>query len=815
MKNIIKYIVLFCSILCVFTSSAQAIFHNTKIKDGSVVGSSTTPSPLAILELESTQKGLLLPRLTTEQRRNLDPGKYKNSSGLVIFNKDTDCIEYWNSKKESWVSLCGALPPADIVIDNSKCKDIHLSTADGKPLQSGKYLRTNDLLIVDVNVSSIGTYDIYAVSSNGYYFSTTGTFLRTGNIKVALQGVGTPIKGYDNESSGDILEFFINGKKVDNSCLFSSYVKKAAIDYSIICTGPFKAKGNYFIGSNFSQKENYVDIEVDVVQPGAYRIATEKKNGVSFSGSGVFNNNAIGRQQVRLYAEGIATKYGTISLKLETNSDSSALNDCFVEATVQSVSYSVDLTKAKLGVNPIKEGEKISDIHSIIIPVKVLAPGIVDLEINGLYDIKFAAKNVLLQMDKENDDIQYVTLLGVSGELPIAPQIVTLKNLKDSSIIGEYVLPIESQPISYSVNCDSKVVSGIFNPSLDLDDNNKVVLDVNVKFAGNYDIKTNTVNGVYFQATGKFENSQVGKNVSVTLYGKGVPAKTQSGAQYYISTNSSEADDKLCGFTIDFRYPDIQVLSIGSSSYVLSKNSNTSVGKMISSLENFGPNGKVKVNSIQMKSKRSFNDTEFKEILKTVDIVFLVYGAYLSGHSQIEELVHFVKNGGVVIYGVEDNLDKFKQFVTLLDPAMADYKSTSNYSMVNPVIDTGYADIVEGVFGSLKGKYLGNDYMNGVYFTDMRNIIPLARHKDYTQRIWAGMHQDYGFVFVGDGGWTSGSPNRTGGIAEPLKCDYKGNPTSNKKYGGIIIGEQDVYNSVFFMNIMDWAIKHVQLKRRK
>lgn len=815
MINMIRNIVLFCLLLFGFGLSAQTVIHNTKIKDESVIGSAATPSPISILELESTKKGLLLPRMTTDERRALKPGQYKNSSGLVIFNKDTDCIEYWNAQKDRWVSLCGALPPADIIIDRAKCDDIHIVTADGKPLQSGKYLRPNDLLIIDVNVASVGTYDIYATSNNGYYFSATGTFLRTGSIKVALQGVGTPINGYESNFNGDNLDFFINGKKIEDTCAFSSFVQKANIEFNIVCTSPYKASGKYYIGTNFSQLENYVDIEVEVIQEGAYRITSSVDKGISFTGSGVFKKEDIGRKTVRLYADGIASETGMASLKLETNSDSEINEGCSVEVTVLAPKYTIDLTQAKVGPNPIREGEKVTNIHSIIVPVKVEAPGLVNIEVSGAYDVKFAVEDVLLQFDKENDNIQYVSLVGVSGDLPITPQEIKLVNIKDSSIIGEYILPIENQPVNYSVICNSKAITGIYNPDFEMDTNNKVTLDVKVKFAGDYEIKTNTVNGVYFLATGKFENNQVGKTVTVTLLGQGKPLQTMSVAQYYISTNSSEADDKVCGFTIGFKYPDIQVLSLGGSSYAVSKNSNTAVGKMLLSLENFGPNGKIKVNSITTRSKNRHRDAEFKEALEKTDIVFIVYGGYVDSKKQNEDLVQFVKDGGVVIYGVESNLNKFKDFVSLLDPAMADYQATSDYSMVNPVLADGEPAIINGIFGSLKDKYLGNDYRNGQYFTNMRNITPLARHNDYTQRIWAGVHLEYGFVFVGDGGWTAGVPNGSASIFDPVNADYKGNPLPKKDYGGLITGDKDVYNSVFFMNIMDWAIKHVQINRKK
>ena len=49
-------------------------------------------NPAAILELESTTQGLLLPRLITAQRDSIPI--HKNTEGLLIFNVDSNTIQY-------------------------------------------------------------------------------------------------------------------------------------------------------------------------------------------------------------------------------------------------------------------------------------------------------------------------------------------------------------------------------------------------------------------------------------------------------------------------------------------------------------------------------------------------------------------------------------------------------------------------------------------------------------------------------------------------------------------------------------------------
>jgi hypothetical protein len=63
------------------------------------------PQPSAVLELQSTQQGFLPPRLSTAQRNAI----VSPALGLVIFNTDKDCIEFY-TQSQGWYSPCIGLP---------------------------------------------------------------------------------------------------------------------------------------------------------------------------------------------------------------------------------------------------------------------------------------------------------------------------------------------------------------------------------------------------------------------------------------------------------------------------------------------------------------------------------------------------------------------------------------------------------------------------------------------------------------------------------------------------------------------------------
>jgi hypothetical protein len=58
------------------------------------------PHPSALLELESQQKGLLFPRLSTLQRDAIN----QPAAGLHIYNTDTGCDNVYNGQE--WKSIC-------------------------------------------------------------------------------------------------------------------------------------------------------------------------------------------------------------------------------------------------------------------------------------------------------------------------------------------------------------------------------------------------------------------------------------------------------------------------------------------------------------------------------------------------------------------------------------------------------------------------------------------------------------------------------------------------------------------------------------
>lgn len=77
--------------------SNQTLFAQTDVKIGTSPGNKT---PSAVLELESTTKGFLLPRMTAVQMNAIS----SPANGLAVYNTDMQCTFLYRGS--TWVSLC-------------------------------------------------------------------------------------------------------------------------------------------------------------------------------------------------------------------------------------------------------------------------------------------------------------------------------------------------------------------------------------------------------------------------------------------------------------------------------------------------------------------------------------------------------------------------------------------------------------------------------------------------------------------------------------------------------------------------------------
>ncbi|MDD7887461.1 fibrinogen-like YCDxxxxGGGW domain-containing protein [Flavivirga sp. 57AJ16] len=146
---------------------------------GQVGVGTTNPDPSSILDVTSTNQGLLVPRMTQSQRDAITTP----AEGLLIYNLDSNCFQYHNGT--TWSDCLGESQQANKL----NCNSIN---ANGN-YAVGETLTSANTITIDVLVNSYDTYTISTNTVNGYSFSTSGTFSSLGVHTITLTGSGIPI----------------------------------------------------------------------------------------------------------------------------------------------------------------------------------------------------------------------------------------------------------------------------------------------------------------------------------------------------------------------------------------------------------------------------------------------------------------------------------------------------------------------------------------------------------------------------------------------------------------------------------------------
>ncbi|MFV0531309.1 MAG: hypothetical protein ACK5MD_07695 [Flavobacteriales bacterium] len=286
-KNYFRYVIYISIHLSFLLSNAQ-------------VGIGTdTPNVHSNLDIDSKDgtKGVMLPKITNTQKATLISSLGADDEGLSFYNVDSDCIITWKGTEFSEVCEQGK------AVFETTCTT---STVNGT-YREGYTLTSAEQIILVINVTKEGPYDISATAGNGYYFSASG-YLTTGNQNLVLTGYGTPtsegtdqVVVRDNLNSSDLCTFDIAVGSGDGQ-----------IEISPTQCSNINAP-NMIVGSNTSVE---VQVEVNVLRTGPVTLKTDTNNGVTFEGYKYFTTT--GPNTIVLSSNGtVPASIGTFTYTIE------------------------------------------------------------------------------------------------------------------------------------------------------------------------------------------------------------------------------------------------------------------------------------------------------------------------------------------------------------------------------------------------------------------------------------------------------------------------------------------------------------------
>jgi hypothetical protein len=173
---------------------------------------------------------------------------------------------------------------------------------------AGFPVSASNTAVIDVNVTTPGTYIISSVNVNGITFSSTGVFATTGAQQVTLTASGTPV-------AAGVQNYSISGST--GMCNLSVTFEPTAPAAVFTLNGapgncnPITING-LFIADIPMTAANTVIIKANVTTAGLYNISTATANGITFSAAGIFAATGTGIDVI-LNATGIPDSAGTHS----------------------------------------------------------------------------------------------------------------------------------------------------------------------------------------------------------------------------------------------------------------------------------------------------------------------------------------------------------------------------------------------------------------------------------------------------------------------------------------------------------------------
>jgi hypothetical protein len=167
----------------------------------------------------------------------------------------------------------------------------------------------NNNIMMHINVTKAGTYDINTNTANGIVFTAAGSFSVTGPQIVTLVAKGIPMRqeltSFIPNTGTQSCNFVVNVQALPPPAVFS--LSGAPTDCA-----PVTVNGFYIVSKPLDNA-NTVVIQANVTTPGSYTVTTNTVNGINFSASGVFSNTGL--QNMVLRGSGIPQATGTSTLK--------------------------------------------------------------------------------------------------------------------------------------------------------------------------------------------------------------------------------------------------------------------------------------------------------------------------------------------------------------------------------------------------------------------------------------------------------------------------------------------------------------------
>jgi uncharacterized protein (TIGR02145 family) len=216
MKNLKKTIFTFIATICLLLALGFGNAFQANAQNIGISGDGSVPDGSAMLDVKSTTKGLLPPRMTTAERNLIATP----ADGLVIYNITTKCINFYTNS--GWNETCGTPPPPcgnpSLTITHNGFQYKTVESTTGK-CWLDRNLGAAEVATSSTDTASYGFRYQWGRLSDGHQITTSGTTatLSSGDVPGNANFITINSENYDWRSpQNDDLWLGVNG--INNPC---------------------------------------------------------------------------------------------------------------------------------------------------------------------------------------------------------------------------------------------------------------------------------------------------------------------------------------------------------------------------------------------------------------------------------------------------------------------------------------------------------------------------------------------------------------------------------------------------------------------
>jgi hypothetical protein len=255
----------------------------------------------------------------------------------------------------------------------------------------GLPLTSANKLTLSVNVSNVGYWSANTNTINGYSFTGSGTFTKTGVQTVELLGTGTPLVSGANS-------FTISSNAATAATCNNIVINVATVGYALDCSKVTQS-GTYMVDTQLIAA-NKIILSVNVTATGKATISTNTVNGMTFT-TGEINLSALGQQEVTLLGSGKPITAGASAFTV--TGTTGVAGSCSLNVTVmtQPIAYVISCGSITTS-GSYMPGTAMTTANTMTVPVTVTYPGAYTMSTNSQNGISFSASGTFAAAGTQN-----------------------------------------------------------------------------------------------------------------------------------------------------------------------------------------------------------------------------------------------------------------------------------------------------------------------------------------------------------------------------------------------------------------------------